>query len=146
MMKLSSVVTPKSVSELLLAKTLHSCLWCCVSWCFSYVPVGVMGLWSGKSGLHNNDLSFSLFITPQLTCLPQILSIKFLCHCLSHQWANELWQKSQSCGITAKCGHVHWWPAMINILSSMKEPVFNPHSQLPVSYILLEFLKPNAVL
>lgn len=29
------MVTPKSVSELLLAKTLHSCLWCCVSWCLA---------------------------------------------------------------------------------------------------------------
>lgn len=96
---------------------------------FSYLPVDVMGLWPGKAGLHNSNLSLSLFITLQFTCLPQTLSAEVLCHCLVHRWTNWIGAKRpQPFGIAAKRGHAYWWLPMINILRSVKEPVFNPRS------------------
>lgn len=61
---------------------------------FSYLPVGVMGLWPGKSGLPSSNLSLSLFITLQFTCLPQTLSAEVLCHFLVHRQTNWIVAKS----------------------------------------------------
>lgn len=123
MLKWSSMITPKSVSEFCLPRQSACLSLVLCKLVFSYLPMSVMGPWPGKSGLRNSNLPLSLFI-----CLPQASAAEVLCHCV-HQWTHWIMAKGpQPFGFAAKRGCVYWWLPMIHILRLMEESVFNPDS------------------